>query len=85
MKIALIENFGMDFYNFRIPFVKFLQEKGYQVVSIVPDDEYASKILKKDIRLFTYSINRNGITLFEFIKTVIKIKNSNPGVESCRR
>ena len=38
-KIALIENCGSDFYNYRVLLAKFLEGAGYEVYAVVSEDE----------------------------------------------
>lgn len=76
MKIALVENFGSDFYGARVRYALFLKKRGHQVIAIVPDDGYVDKIrqtgidtvaLKMDIR------KRNLISMFRFARGLKKV------------
>lgn len=60
-KIALMENFNADFYMFRLPFVKFLRDKGYTVTAIVPPGEYSTKIEESGFHVFEYNLKRNSL------------------------
>lgn len=55
MKIALIENFGSDFYGARLRYALFLQNLGHDVIAIVPNDGYADKI--KEARITTIALD----------------------------
>jgi len=78
LKIALIENFGLDFYTARLRYALFLQEKGHEVVAIVPDHGYAYKIREYDITVITIDIKihtRNLKTIrayFKELKTIFQ-------------
>lgn len=57
MKIALIENFGSDFYSARLRYALFLQEKGHQVIAIVPNDGYVDKIQKAGVETIALNLD----------------------------
>ena len=57
MKIALIENFGSDFYGARLRYALFLQNLGHQVIAIVPNDGYADKIKEAGITTIALDID----------------------------
>src|SRR5690554_167705 len=76
MKIALIENFGSDFYGARLRYALFLQEQGHEVVAIVPNDGYAEKIQEAGITTIALDIDirkRNISTVFSFAMQLRKI------------
>lgn len=55
MKIALVENFGADFYGARLRYGLFLKQKGHEVIAIVPNDGYVDRIRSEGI--ITIAIN----------------------------
>ncbi|MDH0673402.1 glycosyltransferase family 4 protein [Empedobacter sp. GD03861] len=57
MKIALIENFGSDFYGARLRYALFLQNLGHEVIAIVPNDGYADKIKEAGITTIALDID----------------------------
>lgn len=57
MKIALIENFGSDFYGARLRYALFLQNLGHDVIAIVPNDGYADKIKEAGITTIALDID----------------------------
>ena len=63
MKIALIENFGSDFYGARLRYALFLQEKGHEVIAIVPNDGYVDKISAEGITTIAIEIDIRGRNL----------------------
>jgi glycosyltransferase involved in cell wall biosynthesis len=71
IKVALIENFGLDFLNFRVPLVRFLEESGYDVYAIIPDDEYCSLVEKSGIKVIRYSMAKNTMNLFSYLKCIL--------------
>ena len=60
MKIALIENLGIDFYNARLRYALHLQNLGYEVYAIVPDDGFLEKIKSHGINVIAVSNNIRG-------------------------
>lgn len=76
MKIALIENFGLDFYGARLRYALFLQEQGHEVVAIIPNDGYADKIRSYGIPVITIDIKihtRNLKTVRSYYKELKSI------------
>ena len=59
-KIALIENLGIDFYNARLRYALHLNNLGYEVYAIVPNDGFAEKIKSHGINVITVSDNIRG-------------------------
>lgn len=76
MKIALIENFGSDFYGARLRYALFLKEKGHDVIAIVPNDGYVEKIKKAGITTLPLDIDirkRSLGNMLTFAKGLKKI------------
>lgn len=76
MKIALIENFGSDFYGARLRYAQFLKNKGHHVVAIVPNDGYADKIKEGGIETIALDIDirkRSLGSMLSFAKQLRKI------------
>lgn len=57
MKIALVENFGSDFYGARVRYALFLQKLGHEVIAIVPNDGYTEKIRNAGINTIAIDID----------------------------
>ncbi|MDQ0476451.1 glycosyltransferase family 4 protein [Chryseobacterium sp. MDT2-18] len=57
MKIALVENFGSDFYGARMRYALFLQEKGHEVIAIVPNDGFAKRIQEEGIKTIALNVD----------------------------
>lgn len=81
MKIALIENKSDEFYNSRLRFALFLQEKGHNVIAILPDDEFKEDIQNAGLPVITLGFDvrhRNISTVWAYIKklkTIFKREN----------
>lgn len=74
-KIALLENYGMDFYNNRTPYAKYLISKGYEVTAIFPDDGYSEKIKKQGINIIPYNLSRNSFSILKTIKAYRQLRH----------
>ena len=59
-KIALVENSGFDFYSSRLRYALYLQNLGYEVSAIVPDDGSLKKIKSHGINVLAVSKNIRG-------------------------
>jgi glycosyltransferase involved in cell wall biosynthesis len=76
MKIALIENFGSDFYGARMRYALFLKQKGHHVVAIVPNDGFARKIEQEGIETIALDVDirkRNFSSMLVFGQELKKI------------
>lgn len=79
-KIALIENLGIDFYNARLRYALHLQNLGYEVYAIVPDDGFLVKIKSHGINVIAVSNNIRGpgiINKLKYAGDLIKIFRYN--------
>lgn len=72
-KIALIENLGSDFYNARLRYALYLQDLGYEVYAIVPDDGFLEKIKSYGISVIPVSNNIRGSGLLNKVKYAIDL------------
>jgi glycosyltransferase involved in cell wall biosynthesis len=70
IRIALVENFGLDFLNFRVPLVKFLEKNGYEVYAVIPDDKYSERVKDTGIKVLTYKLKKNRISPVSFFRTI---------------
>lgn len=76
-RVALIENFGLDFLNFRVPLVKFLEAKGFEVFAIVPYDDYYKSVKTSGIKVLGYHLRKNTFNPFSFIRSARTFSNYN--------
>lgn len=76
-RIALIDNCGSDFYNYRVPLAKYLMDSGYEVFAIVPEDSFTEKIKKSGLKTLNYSFARNSLNFPALIKTIKQLKKLN--------
>lgn len=76
MKIALIENSGIDFYNSRLRYALHLQNLDFEVYAIVPDDGFLEKIKSHGISVIGVSNNIRGFGIknkLVYARDLIKI------------
>ena len=80
-KILFISNTSYNFYNFRLPLLRALKEKGYKVVLSAPEDEYTPFLEKEFVfyplkRLERKSTNpvKDFMFLLELLRLINKIK-----------
>lgn len=69
-KILLIENSGADFYNSRLRLAIYLQDSGFDVSALVPDDGFIDLIEKSGIRVFHYNMERSNKGIFQTIRLI---------------
>ncbi len=76
IKIALVENFGSDFYGARLRYAKFLKNKGHDVIAVIPNDGYVEKIEIEGVPVISIDIDvrkRNIKNVRTYIKELKKI------------
>ena len=74
MRIALVENFGLDFLNFRVPLVKFLKENGYEVYAIIPNDPYCERVKDTGVNVLPFSLKKNTVNPVSFLRCVAQLR-----------
>ena len=80
IKIALVENLGSDFYNARLRYALHLQNSGYIVTAIIPDDGFLEKIKSQGINIIAVSNNIRGTGILNkltYANDLMKIFRSN--------
>jgi len=68
--VAIVINTSWNIYNFRLGLLKALQEDGYRVVAIAPEDEYSSKFEKVGIKYYDIKMNNKGTNPIEDIQLI---------------
>ncbi len=81
MKIAIVLNTSWNIFNFRRGLIKTLLEKGHQVYTIAPRDEYSNKLIRLGCQFIDLKMTSKGINpmkdialVFELLNTYRKIK-----------
>ena len=68
-RVVLSSNTAFSLYNFRLPLMKALKEKGYEVVAVSPEDGKYSELLKKEFSFFPVrSLDRKGTNPIKDLK-----------------
>jgi glycosyltransferase involved in cell wall biosynthesis len=68
-RIVLSSNTAFSLYNFRLPLMRALKEKGYEVMAVSPEDEKYSELLKKEFSFFgVKSLDRKGTNPIKDLK-----------------
>jgi glycosyltransferase involved in cell wall biosynthesis len=75
MKIALVENFGLDFLNFRVPLVKFLETVGYEVYAIIPRDKYCERVRETGVNVLPLSLKKNTVSPISFFRCLAELRH----------
>ena len=74
MKIALVENFGLDFVSARLRFALFLKENGIGVTAIIPKDGHREMIESQGIKTIEVGVNIRGKGLMNKLQYAKKLK-----------
>jgi glycosyltransferase involved in cell wall biosynthesis len=68
-RIVLSSNTAFSLYNFRLPLMRALKEKGYEVIAVSPEDGKYSELLKKEFSFFPVkSLDRKGTNPIKDLK-----------------
>ena len=68
-RIVLSSNTAFSLYNFRLPLMKALKEKGYEVIAVSPEDGKYSELLKKEFGFFAVkNLDRKGTNPIKDLK-----------------
>lgn len=73
-RIALVENFGSDFYGSRLRFALFLKKNNYDVTAIVPCDGFVDKIRDEGISVIPFQSNIRGLSISNKVKFAMDLK-----------
>ncbi len=76
MKIAFLSHLDLNLYLFRLPVMKELVKKRYEVYAVCPRGEVFDKFEKFGIKAFEYKIDRKSLNIFKEIKTIRNIKRA---------
>ena len=87
MKIAFVTNTCWNVYNFREGLVKHFLDRGDEVLSLAPRDEYTEKIEKWGVKHFEILLDQTGKNLikdFKYLHEIRRIfKTEKPDVALC--
>lgn len=68
--IAIVINTSWNIFNFRMGLLKALQEEGYRVIAIAPEDDYSQKLEAHGIEHYDIVINNKGTNPIEDAKLI---------------
>ena len=77
--IGLVENFGLDFLNFRLPYAYYLKSLGYEVMAILPEDSFVERVRESGLHVQTYKLKKNSldpISLFICVRQFKRMRKS---------
>ena len=77
--IGLVENFGLDFLNFRLPYAYYLKSLGYEVMAILPEDSFVERVRESGLHVQTYKLKKNSldpISLFISVRQFKRMRKS---------
>lgn len=87
MKIAFVTNTCWNVFNFREGLVKFFLERGDEVISLAPTDEYAVEIEKWGVRHIETPLDQTGtnpLRDFSYMNRIRSIfKSEKPDIALC--
>lgn len=72
--IAITSNTSWYLYNFRRNTIIALINKGYNVISVAPEDDYSKKLEKLGVKFFHIDIDQGGTNPFRDFKTILRFK-----------
>ncbi len=72
IRIILVANTSWYLYNFRLPLIKELLSRGYNVFALSPTDSYVANLQKYGIEHININMTRGGINPFEDIFLLLK-------------
>lgn len=73
-KVLLLAHDGEDFFKARLPFAKFLKDKGYEPFVILPEDHYTEKIREAGFHVEHSRIERDRKNPLNLLKSISEIR-----------
>jgi glycosyltransferase involved in cell wall biosynthesis len=68
-RIVLSSNTAFSLYNFRLPLMRALKDKGYEVIAVSPEDGKYSELLKKEFSFYAVkNLDRKGTNPIKDLK-----------------
>lgn len=71
--ILLLAHDGEDFYKARLPFARFLKDKGYHVSVIIPRDKFTDLIAREGFLVQPSNLKRNNANPFHLLKSMREV------------
>jgi glycosyltransferase involved in cell wall biosynthesis len=73
MKILLFANTDWYLFNFRLPLIRTLHERGVEVVLLSPPGEYGERLQEKGYRWIPFNLARAGMNPFRELFTILQL------------
>ncbi len=73
MKIGFLSHLDLNLYLFRLPIMRELLKKGYEVYAIAPSGIYLDMMAKEGIKTIPYSISRSSLNPLNELKAIYNI------------
>ncbi len=73
-KIVFLSHIDINLYLFRLPLMKALVEKGWEVFALTPEGDYVKKFEKYNIKWIEYKIERKSLNPLRELKTILEIR-----------
>ncbi len=87
MKIAFVTNTSWNVFNFREGLVKFFLDRGDEVISLAPRDQYSAELEKWGVRHINTPLDQTGTNPFKdfgYLSRIMKIfRSERPDVALC--
>ncbi|QIK70027.1 glycosyltransferase family 4 protein [Erysipelothrix sp. HDW6C] len=74
MKIAVVANFGLGLFNFRLEVLQGIKDAGHDVIIFYPRDEYAETFENNGFQVIDISLSRRGMNPIEDFKLYRQLK-----------
>ncbi|NPA87534.1 MAG: glycosyltransferase family 4 protein [Epsilonproteobacteria bacterium] len=74
MKIAFLSHLDLNLYLFRLPIMKELVKRGYDVYAVMPRGEVFGEFEKYGIKAVEYKIDRSSLNVLKEFKSIGEIK-----------
>lgn len=72
--VLLLGHDGEDFYKARIPFARYLRNKGYNVSVMLPHDKFTDLISEAGFKVAHSSLERDNTNPLALIKTIFEVR-----------
>ena len=73
-KIVFLSHIDINLYLFRLPLMKALVEKGWEVFALTPEGDYVKEFEKYNIKWIEYKIERKSLNPLRELKAILEIR-----------
>ena len=72
-KVIIVSNDDWSIYNFRMPLVRALSQKGFDVVLVFPSGKYTERIKASGYRVVSWDLDRGSLNPFKELKAIFQL------------